>query len=401
MVDKTGKSLFRIVLPPVLFIATISLVATDVYLPSFPAIVRNFKTSNTLVQLSFALYLLFLGVSQLAYGAFSERFGRKKTSMTGLSLGLIGTLVCIFSPAIGFLILGRMLQGIGFGAGAGIWRAILRDVFKGSELAHINSFIAIGTAIMMAVAPLIGGFIQDYLGWRYSFVFIFLYTLIGIGFFWRALPETLLERNPHAIKLSIILRNMGQLLSASPFMGYALCGALCFSGVLVYLAASPFLLQNIIGLTPVQYGWMACVIALALALGGFLNAFFVKKIGHHNMNLYGIGLMLAGSFFMLVLSIEWINILVILLPIFVFVTGVGISVGNCSAAALHHFPKLVGFAGGLYGAIQILVGSIGTSIMAALHEQSQVPLSIVLICIGIGCWISQKIGFRGHKKLEK
>jgi len=184
----------------ILMLGSIGFVATDLYLPSLSSIVKDFSTTKAYVQLTLSFYLLFFGVSQFFYGPLSDKVGRKKIVLYGLSLTIVGSIVCVFSPNVGVLIVGRSIEGFGVGAGATMMRAILRDLYVGDELAKKGSYIATGTGVFMAGAPIIGGYIQDFFGWRFNFVFIVLYTLMGILIVSKFLPETIKELNPHAIK---------------------------------------------------------------------------------------------------------------------------------------------------------------------------------------------------------
>ncbi|MCH9614753.1 MAG: Bicyclomycin resistance protein [Chlamydiia bacterium] len=387
--------------PALMFIATIGLVTTDIYLPSFPAIANQFVTENSLVQLSFSFYLFTFSLSQLFYGPFSEKHGRKKTALTGIFFSLLGTLVCIFSPNITTLLIGRLLQGVGLGVGPSLYRAILRDAFTGDSLSHAASLLAISAASTMAIAPTLGGYLQSFLGWRYSFVFLFFYTLLGTLMIWNWLPETLKHPNPNATKPKIVYKNFSLLLRSPIFLSYALCGGLASSGILAYFTVSPFIFQDALGLTPVQYGWLSLTIAAGVALGGFFNSAFVKRVGRHRMLVYGVGFMVLGGGSMALFALRFLNTWVIIIPIFFYVAGVGIVAGNCTAGALHHFPKIAGFGGALFGTIQIFSSALTTTIMAAFHDHTQVPLSLVLLLIGIVCYFLQRIGYINHTKAEK
>lgn len=387
--------------PSILFIATIGLVTTDIYLPSFPAIKKSLFTTNHWVQLTFSLYFLTFSLSQLIYGPLSEKHGRKKIALLGLSISLCGTVICIIAPNIYVLILGRLIQGMGFGIGPTLFRAILRDVYIGDSLAHASSLIAIGTSCLMAAAPTLGGYIETYLGWRFNFTFILLYTGLGIFYMWRFFPETLAELKPSATHPPAVIKQYLLILKNPIFLGYALCGCMVFAGLTIYLSVSPFIFQDILGLCPVQYGWIGVTIAGSLAVGGALNSIFVKRLGRHRLLQTAVSLMVLGALLMLLLSLWFLNVIVILLPLFIHLIGVGAAVGNSNAGALHHFPKVAGFVGALYGTIQILGSSIGTAMMAFLPEFNQVPLSIALLITGFCSFIFQWIGYHFHRKHEQ
>lgn len=390
----------KLLFPLILFISTVGIIATDIYLPSFPMIKTEFAVSNNVVQWSFSLYLFTYSLSQLFYGPASEKYGRRKIALFGCVFSLVATAVCVVAPNVLVLILGRMLQGIAFGSGPVLSRAIVRDVFKGNVLAQIASFLSVATAFMMAVAPILGGYIQHYLGWRFNFGFILLYTFVGTIILWFLLPETLIKPDHSITQIKKSMEQFFILLRSPIFMAYALLSGLSFAGLTVYLSASPFLFQQVLAFTPVEYGWLALVIAAGLALGGLINSLFVKKVGRDRMLVYAVLVLVLGGVSMLLLSIRFLNAFVIMIPMFIYMCGTGISLGNAYAGAFHYFPKIAGFAAALFGTLQILMSAIGTSIMAVIHERNQIPLGIFLIIIGICCFFLQWLGHHFSKKMH-
>jgi len=383
-----------------LMLGSIGYVATDLYLPSLPSIVLGFSTSKASVQLTLSFYLLSFGASQLFYGPFSEKVGRKKVALYGLCLTMIGSIICIFSPNIGTLIGGRFIEGLGVGAGGAVMRAILRDVYRGDELARKGAYIAVGTGVFMAAAPILGGYIQSYIGWRFNFVAIVLYIILGIVIISLWLPETNKELNPHAIKIQNILNKYLHLLKSPIFMGYAGCGCLAFSGLAAYLTVSSFLFQDVLGIPSVEYGWLAIFIATGLASGGFINSLVLSFFGRHKLLKFGILIeLLAGILMLLPALFGQMNIWIIMIPMQIYMFGSGFVLTNAFAGAFHFFSKIAGFAGALYGFLQIFGGTVSTGIMATLHAKNQIPLAVFIISIGIISFSFQKLGY--HFTLKK
>lgn len=389
---KTGR--IATFFPAVLFLATIGFVATDIYLPSFPSIQKELHTQRALVKLTLSLYLLGFAAAQLISGPYSERFGRKKMVIIGLSISLLGTLICFFSAHIHLLILGRVVQGIGLGFGSTLWRAILRDVFSGDDLAHFSSFISVGTAALMAMAPTLGGYIQYFLGWRTNFMVILIYTILGLVLVFLWLSETHQEQNHDSTKWRVVIQNYLHLLKNPIFMGYSLCVSLSFGGLSAYFASSPFLFQEVMGLNSRSYGLLAFFIGAGLCVGGFLNAFLVRLWGRHHTLLLGIFFVFFSGAIMLFFGLLGIlNTLVVMLPMGVFTLGGAMVFANAFANAFQPFGKIAGFAGALYGSFQFLGGALLSALMSLLRERNQIPLAGILIAVGISCYLLQRVAF--------
>ncbi len=154
----------------VLMIIPLSQIAVDMYLPSLPAMAKHWHVSSTSMQLSFTFYLLTLGVSQLFYGPLSDRYGRKPLLLVGLVVYLIGSLVCALSLMPNMLYMGRALQGLGAGSMFVISNAALSDVFSGSALARRVTWNSLVWSLVPILAPAVGGFVQEYLGWQANFI---------------------------------------------------------------------------------------------------------------------------------------------------------------------------------------------------------------------------------------
>lgn len=376
----------------VCFIATLPIFATDVYLPSFLAIESHFQSPATIVKMTLTLYFLSFSTMQLFWGPLSDKLGRKKAILYGLAFSLIGTLLCLFAENIGMLILGRFLQGAGFAVGA-TFRAILRDAYHGDELSQKGSYIAIINSAFMAIAPVFGGYLQEFFGWRGSFFFLTIYTILALTTLLLFLPESNKELKSDVFTRKVFLKSYQVLIKSPIFLSYLGCSSLGLAGLTAYLTASPFLFQGLMGLSPVEYGWLAIYVAAGLTLGGLSNAFFVKKAGRHKLMQGGAASMLFAGLLMLVPGLfGYINTTVVITPMVFYMIGVGSVFTNAATGALLPFPKSAGFAGALYGCFQMGGGAIGSLIMAAIPERSQIPLASFLLLIAALIFALQKLG---------
>ncbi|MCP5469309.1 MAG: multidrug effflux MFS transporter [Chlamydiales bacterium] len=378
----------------VILLLCVGYVATDLYLPSLPAIVQQLQTTISKGQLTVSLYMVTFSLSQLLYGPFSERFGRRKIFFFGLFFSLIGTFFCLFSFNITQLIIGRLLQGAGLGAGAALCRPIIRDVASGDQYAHIASFLAMSAAFFMAAGPAIGGYLQVTWGWRSPFLVLALFTLLVIIalYFW--LPETKKELNREALHTRFFFKSYWQLLSNPIFMGYALCAAATIGGLFAYFTTSPFLLQNMIGLTPIQYGWSVVILGAGLSFGGFLNTHLLKVKGRHFSLLCAVALLILTTVAMLTLALfDYENPYVIVGPMFFYTLCVAIIMASATAGAFTPFPHIAGFAGALFGTLIILGAAVSSYIMSIFENQDQLLLALFLVAAAIAATLLQWVAF--------
>ncbi len=358
--------------------------AADIYAPSLPAISKAFAVSSAEVQITMSVFMLAFAISQLFYGPWSDKVGRRKPVLNGILLALVGSIACLLAPNIYVLMAGRFLQGLGAGVTLCLGRVILRDIMSGTQLAKFGSFFNIIFSTVVAIAPMLGGYLQDYFDWRASFIFLLLYGICLFIIIWRAFPETHFNLNPLATKVSEMTKNYLILLKCRTFIGYVISSSCAYSGLVCYMTVASFLLQRVVGLTASQFGWLSFVTAAAVSSTAFINSRLVAKKGINYMVNLGNLLMLLSGITMLTLALfGLINVWVIMIPMVFFSMGCGCTFANAFAGAFHPFPHMAGSAGALYGCLQILGTSLAIGIIALAHTSNQLPLAIMLFSLGL------------------
>ncbi len=352
--------------------------ASDLYLATLPTLQKTFHTSVSMIQMSVALFMYGFAASHLIYGPISDGIGRKRPLIIGMVIAILGTILCEYATSITFFLSGRLLQGTGAGAAATLFRSILRDLYSGNRLAKISSFIGISRVFLLASSPLIGGYLLHCFGWRSCFFFLLIYSggcFIGTLFL---LKETHLDRNDHS--LYSIVKNTMTLLKHPLFMSYSFCAMFTFGGIVAWLTSLPIILQTVIGLTPVQFGWICAITGLFFIVGGFINAMVVERLGLEYMIKVGLIIMLLSGVVMLWFGLQGtLSLLVIMLPVITYITGSSIIFANAYAGAFDPFPKMAGTAGAIFGFLQILGGALSSMFISLSHSYNQIPLATTLI----------------------
>jgi Bcr/CflA subfamily drug resistance transporter len=363
-------------------IASGSTFASDIYLPSFPTLAQAFAANKTQIQYTLTVYLLGFAIFQLVWGPLSDRFGRRSLVISGLFICFLGTIFCTLTDFLFIFFIGRFLQGVGASAGMSLVRAMARDKFAKDQLSKVFSLMGMIFAISFALAPAIGGYLQTLWGWRASFWFVNLYLIFMLFAAVFYLPETNQNLNPQATKLPVLTQNFMTLLKSPIFMGFAICYGLTWSGLIAYSSLSPFIFQNVLRLTPMEYGHLAIAITAGLIIAGYMNSNVVVKVGGKYMMIFAFALMCLSSLIMLAIGLSGIiSVLSIMIPMLVFVIGIGIVSANTGAGALTPFGHIASVASALYGCIQILVTFIVSWLVAHLHAKNQNPLAATLVVL--------------------
>jgi DHA1 family 2-module integral membrane pump EmrD-like MFS transporter len=362
MSQTTASSVFT----AVILLCVLMVAMMDLFIPSLPAMTHRLATSTDMTQLTITCYMLTYSLSHFVYGPISDRFGRRPVLLTGLGIGLVGSFICMMAANIEWLLLGRLLQGLGFGAGGLLTRAILRDSYTGSTLARYSSYCGIAVSVTLGLAPVLGGILQETFGWRSSFITIFLFMLVTSVYVFYRLPETIEQTDPRALHIPTLFRNYLTPLRSRIFWGYVICTSMAFSGIITYVATAPYLMIEILGLSPIEFGALAIFIAVAQTFSFTVNARFIEQLGIHTAIQIGFALMLSSSLLLLAISISgWLTVWTIMIPVTIYVIGTGFVYANTFAGAFTPFPNSIGVVSALYGGLQF-IGAALVSLLIAI-----------------------------------
>lgn len=358
--------------------------AMDNFLPSLPAIQESLHTTASAAQMTIVIFGTALSASCPFYGPISDTYGRRRTVLLALSLLALGALICGHAPTMAWLFAGRIVQGLGAGASITSLRAMMRDTFSGNKLAKLSSYLGAVLSATPPIAPIIGGYIQVHGGWRMNFTSsAIFFVLVFLAFFF-SLPETapLQQKQSKACNSAVCLalRNYKTLLSNGCFMRYASISAMGLTLMLCYLTMSPFLFQKVIGLNPVQYGWLAAISGSGMVLGNVLNGNYVERFGVKRLLRYGALISLSSALALLATGLlGHVTFLAIMLPIGLMFIGMGFVFGNSFSLAVADLGYMAGTASALFATVQGGIATTFGALAALLHEHNQIPMALLLI----------------------
>ncbi len=357
--------------------------SVNIYLPVLPQLSTIFNTSEIYVKLTVSLFLLGFSLSQLIWGSLSDRFGRKPILFLGLIATTTGAFISGLSFNIFFFSLGRFIESIGMGVGPVLIRSMLTDHFDRKQLTHTMATSAIIVAVTPMVAPVIGSYIDNWLGWRAIF---FLLVIIGglLSFttylhLWETNRKKLLT-----LDLSGFFKTMTTLLSHRKFVGYLLIYGMAFGGLMSYYTVAPFLYIINIHLNKATYSYLL----IANVIGYMGGAFVARRLSHrvHPDPMIFISLCImiaAGISYCILAFLDLFNILAILLPMVFYALGTGMISPNCNTGALTVFKENAGVAAALTGFGPSLWGAILSAILSAFRMNTLIPISIFFITLSL------------------
>lgn len=365
-------------------------VATDLYVPSMPDIARQLGVGTSEVQLTLSSYLAGFAIGQTFYGPISDRYGRKPVLSAALGLFCLATLACAAAPTVEALIAARALQALG-GAGAIVLsRAIVRDLYvaerAGRELSRMGAIMSIAPV----AAPLVGGLVQVAFGWRANFLIILAIGAIATAIVWRALPETLHQRSSARLSVGEILRAYRAIARNRGFLAHLAIVACSYAGLFAWISGSPFVLQDLYGLSAFEFGIAFAASCLGSLASAAIAGSIVMRVGLDRTIGMGALMLAVGGLAMvaaLALGLEPIASLV--LPMTLYHAGLMLAMPQAIAGAMTPFPERAGTASSLLGLVQQLSAAlVGIAVGHAIGRTASPLASIIALmgCLATVLW---------------
>ena len=366
--------------------------AIDQYLPALPAIGRDLGASAAAVQGTLSIFFVGFSAGQLVYGPLSDRFGRRWPLLAGIMLFVAASIACAMVQSIAALIAWRFVQSVGAAAPAVIARAMVRDLFDGTEAARMLSLMALMMGVAPLAAPILGGYLTEWFGWASNFSALALFGVLCLAGAAFGLPETLPAARRRTAGVAQMLRDYATLARDRRFQGYALASGLSFGGYFAYVSGSPFVFIELYGVPVSLFGYLFGLNVLGMMVGSAANTRLVGRIGIDGMLAGGVWIAAAAGVALIVLGVTGAGGLwALFAAIFVFVAVQGLITANAMAGALSVRPDLAGTAAALAGVSMFIVGAIAGVLVNALFDGTALPMAGVIAAASFGALAVERL----------
>jgi DHA1 family bicyclomycin/chloramphenicol resistance-like MFS transporter len=347
------------------------------YLPSLPKLAEDLHAGASTAQLSLTSCLLGLSLGQLFAGPLSDAAGRRKPLLLGLGVYALASLLCAWAPTAWALVLLRFLQGAAGSAGIVISRAAARDLYAGTELTRFYALLMLVNGTAPILAPIVGGQLLEVTSWRGVFVVlcaIGLLVLLAVLF---ALPETLPEER-RTSGLRTALAGFRRLAGNRVFMGYALSQGLVSAAMFTYISGSPFVLQEIYGVSPQLFSLCFAMNGLGIIAAGQITGRLAGRISESRLFAAGLGLAFLGGLSLLAAVLSGGGLAAILPALFLVVSSVGVVSTAGVSLAMRDHAKSAGSASALLGVLSFITGGILAPFAGIAGKQTAVPMGLII-----------------------
>ena len=368
--------------------------SVDTYLPSFPAIQREFALTPLEVQQTLTAYLLSFAVMTLFHGTLSDSFGRRPVILACLAVYVLGSIGCTFAQSYPQLLIFRGAQGISAGVGWVVGRAIVRESFPGHEAQRLLSLITMIFGLAPALAPVIGGALQGAFGWRAVFAFLALYGALQLAVCWRALPETHPPEKRSPFSPAPLFSTYVTLASSARLRLLCLSIALNFCGFFLYVAAAPAVIYRLLGLTEHHFPVLFVPGIAGVMLGAFLSNRMAGRVSRPRTVRTGYLIMFGAVAFnvayhaLFPAALPWT-----VLPYAAYAVGMALAGPSVQLLVLDLFPQASGTASSMQGFTHALFTAFTAALVAPLVSGSGLTLALgALGLLTLGClsWIGYR-----------
>jgi DHA1 family bicyclomycin/chloramphenicol resistance-like MFS transporter len=343
-------------------LTTVSPLAIDMYLAAFPQIAASLHSSPSRVALSLSSYFIGLSIGQLFYGPLLDRFGRKPPLYFGLMLFILASVGCLRAQSVEELIAFRLLQALGGCAAQVAATAMVRDFFPVKEAAKVFSLLMLILSVSPLLAPTLGSLISIHFGWRAIFVLLLILVLVLLLVTFFLLPDGQTADTSVSLRFKPIALAYAAVAWEPQFFRYAFSGALSFSGLFVYLAASPIIFMGIFKVSAQTYGAIFALLATGFIGAGQVNIFASRHFDIQSIYRFALKAQLGvGLLFFLCSAAGWLGFYSTVFLLFVYMSTFGFLNPNGTALALAPFSKNAGSASAMLGFLQIGAGALAST----------------------------------------
>lgn len=363
-------------------LAALGPLCIDLYLPALPELATDLNTPTSTAQLSLTAGLLGLGFGQLLFGPLSDKMGRLRPLTLSLVMLIIASVGCAWSQTIHQLLLARLFEGLAGAGGAVLSRAIARDMYSGHDLTRFFAMLMLVNGLAPIVAPVMGGALMAFLDWRGLFMVLALIPLLLLIMVRTQLHETLPPEHRSQGSLFSAWAALGSVVTHRAFMGFCLTQGFMMSGMFAYIGASPFVLQQIYGLSPQAFSLCFALNGLGLIIASQTSARLCPLWGEYRVLKGGLTLAFIASGSLVLTGLSGAALPLVLVALFFTVASNGVISVTASSLAMQSQGKRAGSASAVIGVTMFTLGAISVPV-TGLGGTSVLTMTLTIF----GCYL--------------
>jgi DHA1 family bicyclomycin/chloramphenicol resistance-like MFS transporter len=373
----------------------------DTYLPALPQLARDLSAGQVPAQLTLTSCVAGLALGQIVAGPLSDTWGRRRPLLIGLAAYAAASLLCAVAPTVQTLIVLRLIQGAAGAAGIVIGRAIVRDLYDGAAVARVFALLILVTGLAPILAPVLGGQLLRVSRWPGVFLMLggagaalCIAALLG-------LRETLPGEKRGTGGARGTLTTFRALLTDWSFLGYALASGLAFAAMFTYISGSPFVLQDIYGLSPQAFSLVFGSNALGLVTAAQVGGRLAGRVRLGRLLSAGLAMLVTGGVGLLVAVVTGAGLAGVLPALLLVVAAQGLIGPNAMALALSGRPaRVAGSASALIGLTMFSIGGVVAPLAGAAGPHTAVPMALVIAALALAAGSVAALSLRTARTVD-
>ncbi|MDR3086792.1 MAG: multidrug effflux MFS transporter [Azoarcus sp.] len=358
----------------------------DIMLPALPLLHADFKlTDPNQAQAVIAFFLFGTGVSQLFYGPFADRFGRRPVIIVGLALFVLAGILSTFADSFATLLLARALQGVGAGAPKVMAVSLARDRYSGVRMAKVMSLAMMIFMIVPVLAPSLGQLVLMLApDWHWVFALLVLAGVALMAWTITRLPETLAPENRLPLSPRAVYAAYRQTVTTRRSAGYMLALSLIIGAHMGFIYSAQQIFVDVFKAGR-SFTVLFAAIALTTGLAAFVNSKLVRRFGMRRLSVSGLVAIVVINVFHLVLDLgggESLLVFMLLQGASVFTFG--ILAANLNAMAMEPLGRIAGTASSVIGFVTTVVSAMIGLAIGHMFNGTVVPLIGAYVMLALG-----------------
>jgi DHA1 family bicyclomycin/chloramphenicol resistance-like MFS transporter len=370
-------------------ISTIGPYTIDAFFPSLRAMAIDFGVSNFQAQQLLTSYMVPYAVMSLVHGSLSDALGRRRVILGGLALYTLASLSCMLAPTFATLLLARAFQGAVGGVGHIIGRAIVRDCYSGAQAQRVMSTISMLFSLGPALAPVIGGYVHVWIGWRAVFGTMVIFGALLFWLMWWRLPETHPVDKRVPMHIGDIARSTFGVLRSAAFLRLTGSSSLCFVALHVYIGSAPAIVLDHWHLNETSFAALSIPIVGGFALGAFISgrlAGFMQA--EHQLNLgYNVAVLFAACMLAVQLLVAvppvWLQQALLML----MAIGMQLMFPVMTLRILDLYPEARGAASSANSFFSLILSACVMGFLAPWLAESMSRLAMMSFAVSAAGWL--------------
>ena len=376
---------YKILIILLALLTSVTPLSIDTYLPSMPEIARFLNVPIGKIEVTISIFLITFALGQLVGGALSDRYGRKKTALIGLTIFTLANFALFLSSSLEELYFYRAIQAFSGGLAIVNSSAMVRDIFHGKEAAKAFSTIASITMLAPMLAPSLGALIISYFSWNYVFLFLGVYSLfvtLTLGF---KLVET---GKPTQSK---VLEAYKRVLTHKDALGFIIALSFGFSGMFIFIEKSSFIYIQYFGASKQLFPLLFGSNVLMMILLTQYNIKLVERFEPKQILKVGLFIQFGAGIMLSFISFIAPSLIATTFFMTIYVGILGIIFGNGIAVALDYFKNDSGIANSVIGVTEFTIAGFIGFLASLIDTKELMPIFIMMSFTSLFALLALKI----------